>query len=63
LVLKCLRDTNTIRDKERGGKMCNRRKNRCLGCIKLDLMALCEDNEIMRERIRSYFESPDIGGY
>lgn len=43
--------------------MCKRKNNKCLGCIKLDLIHLCEDNEVMAERIRNYFERPEIGGF
>ena len=39
------------------------KKEICLGCIKLDLMAMCEDNEVLKEEIRAYFERDEIGGY
>ena len=43
--------------------MCNNKKNKCVGCIELDLMVLCEDNKVIKEEIRKYFESEEVGGY
>lgn len=32
------------------------KKENCIGCIKLDILALCEDNEILKQTIQEYFE-------